>query len=126
MWLGGSVPPCPMVLPIFLSRTSAPFEFNYDVEAHAILDDGHRIVLRNDLGWGSSGPADSMDDLEQTVLNVVLPHDAEETGEDHPWEMLCQLLADAGVTAVPDEMRRVPYEVELTEAAVATIESPIQ
>jgi hypothetical protein len=46
------------------------------------------------------------------VLTVVLP-DGDETEDEHPWPWLVSLLAEHGVTAAEDDLRAVPYVVEL-------------
>lgn len=48
------------------------------------------------------------------VRNVVLPDDAEETGEVHPWAWLTQHLGALGVETTPEELVNLPYDVVLS------------
>lgn len=65
------------------------------------LSDRRRLTLSDDRGWTSSIhtvpagllPPDpwadlSVEAIEQDVRNVVLPDDAEQTGDEHPWAVL--------------------------------------
>src|SRR5919202_6059849 len=71
---------------------------HFRIEEFATLSDGRRLVLTDDRGWGSSGPRgggpddlwayETVEAIESTVRNVVLPDDAEETGEEHPGRWL--------------------------------------
>ncbi|HEY4464461.1 MAG TPA: hypothetical protein VGN41_17475 [Streptosporangiaceae bacterium] len=49
------------------------------------------------------------------VYNVVLPDNAEETGEEHEWQRFVQRLREAGVAVTPDELRALPYRVILSD-----------
>ena len=53
--------------------------------------------------------------LTHDVLCVVLPDEAEITGDDHPWEWLAELLRVQGIDAVGDQLSGLPYEVVLAE-----------
>jgi len=59
--------------------------------------------------------------IERDVLTVVLPDDAEQTGEGHPWEGLVDLLARAGVTETVERLREVAYEVRLGPAVLSRL-----
>jgi hypothetical protein len=107
----------------------------FSVGEFAVLADGRRIELHADRGWadqsfvaGGPAPIDmdvwqcaTREDLEQQVLDVVLPDDAEVTNEDHPWEWLSRLLHDHGVEASPEDLRMLPYIVELSAQIQARI-----
>lgn len=98
---------------------------NFRVEEFATLSDGHRLLLANDRGWGgtmSGGRVPdgmwaylTIEDIERTALNVVLPDDAEETGEEHPWTLLAERIRTLGVETTPDELRHLPYDVVLSQ-----------
>jgi hypothetical protein len=98
---------------------------HFRVEEFAMLSDGRRLVLSNDRGWGGSmsggrGPDDmwayeTVETIERTALNVVLPDDAEDTGEEHPWELLAERIRAFGVETTPEELKRLPYDVELSQ-----------
>jgi hypothetical protein len=49
--------------------------------------------------------------MTQAVLNTVLPDDAEETGESHPWAVFSAALADSGIDTTPEHLAGVPYLV---------------
>lgn len=95
---------------------------SYSVSEFALLDTGQRVVLR-DLGFtygnGVSGMAeawkyDTVESITQDVLNVVLPDD-DDSGEDHPWEWLAELAHDRGLSVTAEDLRSLPYKVELTD-----------
>ncbi|TDC53095.1 hypothetical protein E1212_06660 [Jiangella ureilytica] len=101
---------------------------SFSVSEFALVKDGRRVVLRGALGfttaWGSGVPATSpvwssftVQSLTQEVLAVVLPDD--DDGEDHPWEWLAELARDRGIVVTADDLRGVPYEVELTDRVLA-------
>lgn len=98
----------------------------------AMLDDGHRLPLHDERGW-SSGPMRvahfapppwppdpevsiwsqlDREDIVRTALAVVGPDD-DDHPDEHPYEWLAELLASHGVSASPEELRPLPYEVEL-------------
>ena len=102
------------------SATSS--QANFRVSEYAVLDDGSEVVLHAERGFsaGVHGGEDTdiwkhmtVTWIESDVLAVVLPDDAEQTGEDHPWEWLVDLLARVGVTETVERLRGVPYEVRL-------------
>jgi hypothetical protein len=98
---------------------------HFRVEEFVTLSDGRRLILSTDRGWGQSmsggrGPDEqwayeTVETIESTVLNVVLPDDAEETGEDHPWEWLAERILRLGVETTPEELRQLPYDVVLSD-----------
>lgn len=114
-----------------LHRTSADGRtVSFSVSEFALLDDGRRVILRGELGfttaWGSGVPATSpvwssltVESLTQEVMNVVLPDD--DDGEDHPWEWLAELARDRGIGVTADDLRGLPYEVELTDRVLALL-----
>lgn len=61
--------------------------------------------------------------IERDVLNTVLPDDAEETDEDHPWDWLVELLRLQGVETSPDALKTVPYQVVLSARLLARLEA---
>ncbi|SDX52478.1 hypothetical protein SAMN05660209_00596 [Geodermatophilus africanus] len=115
-----------------LTRESGP-ELSFGVTEFADLADGRRLVLRADRGFTSrlhgpgadeSGAAwrhETLAGLAADVLATVLPDDAEETGEDHPWRELAGLLRARGVAVSTAELRRVPYVVELSDRVRARL-----
>ncbi len=115
-----------------LTRESGP-ELAFRVTEFADLADGRRLVLRAERGFTSrlNGPGadepgaawrhETPAGLAADVLATVLPDDAEETGEDHPWEELAGLLRDRGVAVPAVELRRVPYVVEFSDRVQARL-----
>ena len=82
----------------------------------ALLSDGREVTLLDDRGWTTSAPLGgiSLAHIVRNVYNVVLPDDAEETGEEHEWQRFAQRLREAGVVVTPDELRVLPYRVMLS------------
>lgn len=98
-----------------------PRRFSVEVGEFALLDDGTRVMLHRERGFSATTNGDdiwaheTVETIARDVLNVVLPDDAELTGEDHPWEWLAELLRAQGIDAVAQDLRGLPYEVVLTE-----------
>ncbi|BCJ33722.1 hypothetical protein Athai_12250 [Actinocatenispora thailandica] len=91
----------------------------------AVLDDGRRVLLLDDRGWGASGPpgiwaATSVADIEDTARMVVGPdepsagHTATDMAADH-WAHLAALLHRSGVTVDADRLARLPHDVVLSD-----------
>jgi hypothetical protein len=97
-----------------------PRRFSFEVSEFAVLDDGKRVMLHRERGFSGTTNGDdiwaqeTVETIARDVLNVVLPDDAEITGEDHPWEWLAELLHAQGIDAVAQQLRGLPYEVVLT------------
>ncbi len=83
------------------------------VREFALLSDGREITLLDDRGWTTSAQLGgiSLTHVVRNVYNVVLPDDAEETGEEHEWQRFEQRLREAGVAVTPDELRALPHRV---------------
>ncbi|CAN5173903.1 hypothetical protein BH20ACT24_BH20ACT24_01830 [soil metagenome] len=82
----------------------------------ALLSDGREVTLLDDRGWTTSAPLGgiSLTHVVRDVYNVVLPDDAEETGEEHEWQRFEQRLREAGVAVTRDELRALPYRIILS------------
>ena len=99
---------------------NAGHDFSFVVSEFVQLDNGERIILHAERGFsGHSSTHDiwayqSVDTITRDVLNTVLP-DGDESDDEHPWEWLAELSAAHGLNVTPDELRQVPYSVELTE-----------
>ena len=104
--------------------TASPGGVSFDVSEFAVLDDGRRVTLHAERGWTtwarSTGPTEvdtweglTTEVVTRDVLNVVLPDD--DDGEPHPWEWLRGLLQQHGVDATVEQLKAVPYEVELSD-----------
>ena len=106
---------------------------SFEVVEFALLADGRRVTLLDDRGWssafrGADGSETHWDHLtavsiERDVLNVVLPDDAEETGETHEWAWFAERLRDEGVETTVDELKDLPYEVVLSPRLRARLAS---
>jgi hypothetical protein len=99
----------------------------FEVAEFAVLDDGRRILLHAERGFAVS--RSTRDDpwtwltaegIRSDVLTTVLPDD-QPAQEDHPYDWLRELLRQAGVEASPDELRAVPYVVELSDDVLARL-----
>jgi hypothetical protein len=95
-----------------------------DVREFGVLDDGRRLTLHQDRGFGTSGSHLTAEDLESSVLTTVLPDNAEVTGEDHPWEWLASLIQDQGVAVTPEQLKAVPYVLEFGPRLSALLKAP--
>lgn len=79
------------------------------------LEDGRQVVLENAAPYRSGLTPDS---IRQDVLNVVLPDDADESGEPHPWEWLAERARIQGIDVTADELKALEYEVILTKRLI--------
>lgn len=102
---------------------------SFSVVESAVLSDGGEVVLLDDRGWGTSyeqQPGEpfalTADDIAQGVRNVVLPDDAEDSGEDHEWAWFVRRLRDVGVATTETELRGLPYDVVPGERLRATMQ----
>jgi hypothetical protein len=107
-------------LPIPGVPVLSPGGISFQVQEFAVLADGRRIRLHAERGFTLSGGADpwqflTLQNLEADVRTTVLPDDAEETGEDHPWDWLAELLRGLGIDASAEQLRTVPYDVEFSD-----------
>lgn len=109
-------------------ESAASDQASFRISEYAVLEDGSEVVLHAERGYTAQvHGGDSADiwrhmtaeDIERDVLTVVLPDDAEQTSEDHPWDWLVDLLARAGVITSVDDLRAVPYEVRLGPAVLS-------
>jgi hypothetical protein len=102
------------------SPALSPGSLAFRVEEFADLADGRRLRLHAERGFGLSAGDDpwqhlTLASLADDVRATVLPDDAEDTGEDHPWDWLAQLLRAHGIDAAADELRDLPYVVEFSD-----------
>ncbi len=104
-------------------------QVNCRVSEFAVLTDGDEIVLHAERGFSSRTvprPSDpfacmTVDSIEESVGTVLLPDDAEVTGEDHDWDWLHSLLGEHGILVTADVLRRLPYEIRLGPALTARL-----
>jgi hypothetical protein len=94
---------------------------SFDVAEFAICDDGTRVLLHEERGFTvGGGPSRdpwsglSAEILESTVLTTVLPDD-DDTDDEHPFEWLADLCRHHGLDVGADDLRRLPYFVELSD-----------
>jgi len=91
----------------------------------AVLDDGRRLTLLDDRGWGVHGPPDiwhrtSVGEIEANARMVVGPdephgsHSQTEMLADHRAH-LAGILRDEGVLVDVEELSWLPHDVELSE-----------
>lgn len=99
----------------------------------ALLSDGREVTLLEDRGWTTSAPLGgiSVTHVVRNVYTVVLPDNAEETGEEHEWQRFEQRLREAGVAgysgrapgvAVPRHLERPLWKCPMASGgeAIAT------
>jgi hypothetical protein len=107
---------------------------HFRVEEFAVLADDRRVRLHAERGFTLSAVRGSrlsaevdpwqhlgLESLEADVRATVLPDDAEDTGEDHPWEWLSDLLRVQGIEASTEELRVLPYDVEFSDRLRARV-----
>jgi hypothetical protein len=88
----------------------------------AVLDDGRRITLLDDRGWGTTGlwETTTVGEIENTALTVVGPDEPvegqsrEEVAAAH-WTHLAAVLGARGVVTGPDTLRTLPHAVVLSD-----------
>lgn len=92
----------------------------FAIQEFAVQHSGVSVPLRRRVGFGSSpsrGDAAahwrhmSVSTATREVLNAVLPDDAEQSGQPHPWGEFVEGLRAAGIHASPEELQRLPYSV---------------
>lgn len=98
---------------------------SFKVREFALLSDGREVALSDDRGWTTSAPLGrpeegqeplmSVAHIVHNVYSVVLPDNAEETGEEHEWQCFAERLLEAGVAVTPDELQALPYRVILSD-----------
>jgi len=114
-----------------------PGDLAVSARHEAVIDDGRRIVLLDGRGFTESlrGPgadqvdvwtSTSEDDLARTARVVVGPDEpygdlTQADMEAGHWEMLADVLRAQGVQVDADELRRLPHDVELTDALRARL-----
>jgi hypothetical protein len=94
---------------------------SFDVAEFAIVDDGTRVLLHEQRGF-TVGGGPSRDPwsgltaaiLERDVLTTVLPDD-DDTDDEHPYEWLAALCRQHGLDATADDLRHLPYFVEMSD-----------
>ncbi len=104
---------------------------SFRVQEFATLDDGRRLTLHDERGFGVGGHPASEDPwafltlagLEADVRTTVLPDD-DDTGDEHPYEWLAGLLRLHNVEASPDQLRLLPYDVVFSERLRARVAGP--
>ncbi len=98
--------------------TASPGSLSFDVHEFAVLADGRRLVLHRERGFALSGGSDpwafvTAESIEADVRTTVLPD--EDSADEHPYAWLAGLLRAQGVEATVEQLRAVPYVVELSE-----------
>ena len=107
---------------------------SFDVHELAVLSDGTRVTLHTDLGlntWLRSTDGSELDQwayrtvetLSDDVLTVVQPDDDEPT-EAHPWEWLADLARQQGLEVGAEELKGLPYTVELSARVLEHLPPP--
>jgi hypothetical protein len=109
-------------------------EFHVSARHGAVLDDGRRVTLLHDRGWGGKinrgeiWPHLDREQIEDEARFVVGPdeafgdHTQEDMAPDH-WAHLAGVLGAQGVEIEAAELRRLPHEVALGERLLAALEA---
>ncbi|WP_204358839.1 hypothetical protein [Streptosporangium sp. 'caverna'] len=101
---------------------SDPRRVSVSATLSAVLDNGRRITLLDDRGWGSTGlwETTAVGEIEDTARTVVGPDEPAE-GQTHEevaaahWTHLVAVLGERGVAADSDALRRLPHAVVLSD-----------
>jgi hypothetical protein len=137
--LSGSLPPEYVAEALEHFRRGGSFR----VEEYAVLADGRRLTLNDDQSRtrGFSGIVSATRDghlgsrshdfwayqtlagIEADVRTTVLPDD-NDTDEEHPWEWIAERLHAHGIDVSPEQLKRLPYEVEFSERLRARVQTP--
>jgi hypothetical protein len=106
---------------------ASPGSACFDVAEFAVLDDGRRLVLHQERGFAVSRSATgdpwtwlTAEGITSDVLTTVLP-DEDDAADEHPYDWLCRLLSQRGVEVSVEELRAVPYVVELSDDVLARL-----
>lgn len=90
---------------------------------YAVLDDGRRVPLLDDRGWGTTGRWDTttVEEIEDTARTVVGPDEpvdgqTYEAAADAHWAHLAARLGGHG-----GDLRSLPHDVVLSERLRARI-----
>ena len=109
-------------------------EFHVSAWHGAVLDDGRRVTLLDDRGWGGRinrgeiWPHLDREQIEHEARFVVGPdeafgeHTQEDMARDH-WAHLAGVLRAQGIEIDPAALRQLPHEVELGERLLAALEA---
>lgn len=106
-------------------------QLSVSARLEAVLADGRSVVLLDDRGWSSSGPAGipaltSAEDIEETARTVVGPDEPfdgmtqEQMAAGH-WGYLAGLLGQHGVDVPAHELEQLSHDVVLSERLRAWI-----
>lgn len=106
-------------------------QMSVSARLEAVLGDGRSVVLLDDRGWSSSGPADiraliSAEDVERTARMVVGPDEPFDAMTDEQmaaghWGFLAGVLRRQGVDVDARELERLPHDVVIGERLRAWI-----
>lgn len=98
-----------------------PRQLRIAVSEFVDTQDGRRVVLHAERGYTATIRPDgdiwahaTADTITRDVLSTVLPSDDPVT-EEHPYEWLAGLARERGLPVTADELRALPYVVELTD-----------
>ena len=108
--------------------TGDPRQVSVTATLSAVLDDGRRIMLLDDRGWGSTQHWDAatVEEIEDTARTVVGPDEPIE-GQTHEevaaahWAHLTTLLGTQGVIAAAGALQSLPHDVVLSERLRARV-----
>ncbi|WP_327251419.1 hypothetical protein [Streptomyces sp. NBC_01244] len=111
--------------------TTSAQQLSVSARLEAVLADGRSVVLLDDRGWSTSGPAGipaltSTEDIEETARTVVGPDEPfdgmtqEQMAAGH-WGHLAGVLGRHGVDVPAHELELLPHDVVLSERLRAWI-----
>lgn len=101
-----------------------PHEMAFSALHLAVLEDGRRLTLLDDRGWGVHGPPDiwhrmPVKQIEADARMVVGPDEPDGDCSDadmkaNHWAYLAGILQRQGVLVAAADLSRLPHDVELS------------
>lgn len=110
------------VVRVKLCDSAPPRQVSFEVVEFFQDNDGHRIQVAPVVGWtetagghSAAGHLASMTtkSLKLQALNVLLPDDAEITGELQDWQGIRRTLSENGLDLPLKRLRSLPIRVEV-------------
>ena len=136
--------PVRLVTSVELEEAGDPQEQHFSALHEAVLEDGRRVTLLDDRGWGGrafrfDGSATHAiaaaeawsfvirEEIEREARTVVGPDEpfdgrSQKDMEDDHWAHLAGVLRAHGISIEPAELRRLPHEVVLGERLRAALD----
>ena len=109
---------------------SRPTRVNVVLRHEVELEDGRRILLLADRGWGGEEWTDTSAENIRSTSRMVVGPDAppagrsEEDMQNIHWHSLKEIAQSQGVTVDASELKRLPHDVMLSQRLLARLDDP--